>query len=220
MDALDMSTLRRPRAWRPITVIGNPLLWRGSPPPCGGARQPPSLWITCWYRFVDKNWSLTKLLGGYRYQDTCWRSRLGCHLSHFGRFLAKRGGSGQNWRSVPWLDMFLTPIGRMIQTLQIKLENFLADFVNVPPNKTANTQAQQHLRNRARYSWIGHGLQSVPTLAFCCGCQNSKPRPVLNFSLKNSGVVIFYFFEKSKKWARTAKNDVFGNFSKNSIVFQ
>ena len=193
-----MSTLRHPRAWRPITVIGNPLLWRGSPPPCGGARQPPSLWITCWYRFVDKNWSLTKLLGGYRYQDTCWRSRLGCHLSHFGRFLAKRGGSGQNWRSVPWLDMFLTPIGRMIQTLQIKLENFLADFVNVPPNKTANTQAQQHLRNRAKYSWIGHGLQSVPTLTFSLLLSDFKNQDQFWVSHQKIQGSFFNLFEKSK----------------------
>ena len=30
----------------------------------------------------------------------------------------------------------------------------------------------------------------------------------------------FFIFSKSKKRARTAKNDVFGNFSENSIVFR
>ena len=46
--------------------------------------------------------------------------------------------------------------------------------------------------------WIGHGLQSGPTLVFCCGCPISKPRLVLGFSSKNQGLLYFIFFEKSK----------------------
>ena len=41
------------------------------------------------------------------------------------------------------------------------------------------------------YNWVDHGLQSGPTLAFCCGCPISKLRPVLDFSSKKSGVVFF-----------------------------
>ena len=59
----------------------------------------------------------------------------------------------------------------------------------------------------------------------CCGCSNSKPRPVLDFSSKKSGVIFFNFFEKSKNvllrpktmfsaiFAKNAKNIVFGRTS-------
>ena len=53
---------------------------------------------------------------------------------------------------------------------------------------------------------------------FCCGCQISKPRPILDFPSKNQGSFFQFFLRKVKKWARTTKNDVFGEFSKNSIV--
>ena len=55
------------------------------------------------------------------------------------------------------------------------------------------------LRSVPWYSWIGHGLR---------------------FLIKKSGVIYNFFFQKVEKRARTAKNDVFGNFSENSIVFR
>ena len=55
---------------------------------------------------------------------------------------------------------------------------------------------------------------------FRCGWPILKPRPGLDFPSEKSGVVFLNFFQKVEKYARTIKNDVFGDCSENSIVLR
>ena len=48
------------------------------------------------------------------------------------------------------------------------------------------------------YSWVGHGLQSGPTLAFSLCLSDFKTKTSFGFLIKKSGVVFFNLFEKSK----------------------
>ena len=64
------------------------------------------------------------------------------------------------------------------------------------------------------YSWIGQGLQIGPTLAFSLWLPDFKTKTSFGFLIKKSGVVCFYFVEKSKKRARTAKNSVLAILAK------
>ena len=50
-------------------------------------------------------------------------------------------------------------------------------------------------------------------LAFLLWLSDFKTKTSFGFLIKKSGV-IFYFFEKSKKWARIAKNDVLAILAK------
>ena len=47
------------------------------------------------------------------------------------------------------------------------------------------------------YSWIGHGLQSEPTLAFSLMLSDFKTKTSFWFLVKKSGVVLFFYFSKS-----------------------
>ena len=70
------------------------------------------------------------------------------------------------------------------------------------------------------YSWIGHRLQTVLTLAFFCGCTISKLRLVLDSSAQTTRGMYFECFRKISKWSRLAVFDVFGNFSENSMILR
>ena len=58
------------------------------------------------------------------------------------------------------------------------------------------------------YSWIGHGLQSEPTLAFLLWLSDFKTKTIFGFLVKKLGVIFLFFFRKVEKWAFPAKNDV------------
>ena len=65
------------------------------------------------------------------------------------------------------------------------------------------------------YSWVGDGLQSGPTLVFSMWLSDFKTKTSFGFLIKKIRGRIFLLFQKVEKRARTAKNDVFGDFSKN-----
>ena len=48
-----------------------------------------------------------------------------------------------------------------------------------------------------KYSWIGHGLQSGPTLTVSLWLSDFKTKTSFGFLIKKSEF-LFYFFEKSK----------------------
>ena len=66
-----------------------------------------------------------------------------------------------------------------------------------------------------RYSWIGHGLQSGPTLAFSLWLSDIKTKTSFGFLIKNYRGHFFNFSKKLKKYVSSfgRKNDVFSNFS-------
>ena len=49
------------------------------------------------------------------------------------------------------------------------------------------------------YSWIGHGLQSGPTLAFSLWLSVFKTKTSFGFLIKHIGGRIFWFFGKVEK---------------------
>ena len=69
---------------------------------------------------------------------------------------------------------------------------FLAPFV---------TKEQIYLRDYfyLRYSWIGHGLQSGPTLAFSLWLSDFKTKTSFGFLIKKNQGLFFCFLEKAKK---------------------
>ena len=69
------------------------------------------------------------------------------------------------------------------------------------------------------YSWIGHGLQSGPTLECSLWLSDFKTKTSFGFLTKKIRGR-FFSLQKVEKWATTAKNDVFGDFSKKMIVLR
>ena len=55
-----------------------------------------------------------------------------------------------------------------------------------------------HERHLVYYSWIGHGLQGGPTLAFLLWLSEFKTKTSFGFLIKKIRGRFFYFFEKSK----------------------
>ena len=87
-----------------------------------------------------------------------------------------------------------------------ELSNGGLEFVVAPSGLLANLAQRKSIQIWCKsrlihvYSWIDRALQSWPTLAFSLWLSFiSKPRPVLYFLSKNSGVVFFSISSKSRK---------------------
>ena len=63
------------------------------------------------------------------------------------------------------------------------------------------------------YNWIGHGLQSVPTLAFLLWQSDFKTKSSFGFLNKKIRGCLF-FLRKVKKWDRMVKTDVLAILAK------
>ena len=74
---------------------------------------------------------------------------------------------------------------------------------------TRHTQWETSKMKSYDNSWIGHGLQSGPTLAFSLWLSEFKTNTNFGFLIKKNQGSFFVFFRKIKTWARTAKNGVF-----------
>ena len=66
----------------------------------------------------------------------------------------------------------------------------------------------------AAYSWIGHGLQSGPTLTFSLWLSEFKTKTIFGFLIKKSGDV-FNFFVKSKNELVRPKTTLLAILAKN-----
>ena len=75
----------------------------------------------------------------------------------------------------------------------------------------------EHFHN-SNYSWIGHRLQSGSTLEFLLWLSNFKTKTSFGFPVKK--IRGRFFLRKIEKWAPTAENGVFGNFSKKLIILR
>ena len=64
------------------------------------------------------------------------------------------------------------------------------------------------------YSWIGHVLQSGPTLAFLLWLSEFKTKASFGFLIKKIRVHFFYFVKKSKNDLARPKNDVLAILAK------
>ena len=65
------------------------------------------------------------------------------------------------------------------------------------------------------YSWIGHGLQSGPTLTFLLWLTVFKTKTSFGFLIKKAEVTYFLCFQKTEKMSSYGQKRCFGNFSKN-----
>ena len=62
----------------------------------------------------------------------------------------------------------------------------------------ADNQVVRLMEGDTRYSWIDHGLQTGPTLAFLLWPSDFKTKTSFGFLIKKSGVFLF-IFSKSQK---------------------